>query len=124
MRPLDGPSAWPLHAGSHAKILVADDGQTGRDVAIVGSCNWLYSGFKSFEASVRLRDPEIVADVLDILSDLSRGRDGLWKPLTVHLATLAQEVRARPRLAGVRTEGCLVLGAQHGHFVREARDRA
>jgi len=114
----------PFSTHSHAKILVADDSQTGRDVAIVGSCNWLYSGFKSFEASVRLRDPEIVADVLDILSDLSCGRDGLWKPLTIHLATLAREVRSRPRLAGVRTEGCLVLGAQHGHFVREARDRA
>lgn len=114
----------PFSTNSHAKILVADDGQTGRDVAILGSCNWLYSGFKSFEASVRLRDPSIVADVLDILSDLSRGRDGLWKPLTVHLATLAREVRARPRLAGARTDACLVLGAQHGHFVREARDHA
>jgi hypothetical protein len=114
----------PFSTHSHAKILVADDGQTGRDIAIVGSCNWLYSGFKSFEASVRLRDPDIVADVLDVLSDLSRGRDGLWKPLTVLLATLASEIRARPRLAGARADGCLVLGAQHGHFVREARDHA
>ena len=114
----------PFSTHSHAKLLVADDGQTGRDVAIVGSCNWLYSGFKSFEASVRLRDPDIVADVLDMLSDLSRGRDGLWKPLTVHLAKVAREVRARPRLAGARADGCLVLGAQHGHFVREARDHA
>jgi phosphatidylserine/phosphatidylglycerophosphate/cardiolipin synthase-like enzyme len=64
----------PFSTYSHAKLLVADDGQTGRDVALVGSCNWLYSDFKSFEASVRLRDPDIVADVLDILSDLSRGR--------------------------------------------------
>jgi cardiolipin synthase len=114
----------PFSTDSHAKILVADDGQTGRDVAIIGSCNWLYSGFNSFEASVRLREPDIVADVLDILSDLSRGRDGLWKPLTVDFAKLAREVRARPRLAGARAEGCLVLGAQHGHFVREARDNA
>jgi cardiolipin synthase len=109
---------------SHAKILIADDGHLGRDVAIVGSCNWLYSGFKSFEASIRLRDPEVVADVLDIVADLSRGRGGIWKPITVELATLAREVRGRPRLAGARTEGCLVLGAQHGHFVRQARDSA
>lgn len=114
----------PFSTNSHAKMLVADDGQLGRDIAIVGSCNWLYSGFKSFEASVRLRDPEIVADALDIVADLSRGRDGLWKPITVELATLAREVRGRPRLGGARTDGCLVLGAQHGHFVRQARDSA
>jgi hypothetical protein len=114
----------PFSTNSHAKILIADDGQLGRDIAIVGSCNWLYSGFKSFEASIRLRDPEVVADVLDIVADLSRGRDGVWKPITVELATLAREVRGRPRLAGARTEGCLVLGAQHGHFVRQARDSA
>lgn len=109
---------------SHAKILIADDGHLGRDIAIVGSCNWLYSGFKSFEASIRLRDPEVVADVLDIVADLSRGRDGLWKPITVKLSTLAREIRGRSRLAGARAEGCLVLGAQHGHFVRQARDSA
>ena len=66
----------------------------------------------------------LVADVLDVVADLSRGRDGLWKPITVELATLAREGRGRPRLGGPRTEGCLVLGAQHGHFVRQARDSA
>lgn len=122
---LDGlVSIHPFSTHSHAKILFADDGQTGRNVAIVGSCNWLWSGFQSFESSVRLRDPQIVADVLDVLTDLSRGRDGLWKPLTIRLATMAREVRGHPALAGARLNASLVLGAQHGHFVREARDHA
>ncbi len=117
-------SIHPFSTNSHAKVIVADDAQAGRDVAIVGSCNWLNSAFESFEASVRIRDQNIVADLLDVLSDLSRGRDRLWKPLAVNLAKLAREVRLRPRLGGAHADGCLVLGAQHGHFVREARDHA
>ncbi|MGK9055252.1 phospholipase D-like domain-containing protein [Neorhizobium petrolearium] len=117
-------SIHPFSTHSHAKLLFADDGQTGRDVAIVGSCNWLSSGFHSFEASVRLRDPQIVADVLDVLTDLSLGRDSFWKPLTTRLGTIARDVRSRPPLAGARLTASVVLGAQHGHFVREARDRA
>jgi cardiolipin synthase len=114
----------PFSTHSHAKILFADDGQTGKDIAVIGSCNWLYSGFQSYEASVRLREPVIVADLLDVLADLSCGREKLWKPITVELAALAREVRSRPKLAGARTDACLVLGAQHGHCVRMARDQA
>ena len=114
----------PFSTGSHAKVLIADDGQTGKDVAIIGSCNWLYSGFQSFEASIRLRDPEIVADVLDAVSELSQGWDGLWTPLTISLSTWAREVRSRPPLMGARLQASLVFGAQHGQLVREARDNA
>ena len=69
-------------------------------------------------------DPTIVADVLDVISDISRGGDRLWKPLSINLAELAREVRAKGRLSGAFAEGRRVLGAQHGHFVREARDHA
>ena len=85
----------PFSTNSHAKLIVSDDSQIGRDIAIVGSCNWLYSTFSSFDASARLRDPTIVADVIDVLSDISRGGDRLWKPLSINLAELAREVRAK-----------------------------
>ncbi len=114
----------PFSTNSHSKIIVSDDGQTGRFSAIVGSCNWLWSGFESFEASVRLRDSEMVADVTDVLVELSRGSNGLWKPLSTGLATLARNVRRQPLISGSRAEACIVLGAQHGHFVRVARDTA
>lgn len=45
---------------SHAKLLFADDGH-GEYFAVIGSCNWLYSGFESVEASVRLRSPQLLA---------------------------------------------------------------
>jgi cardiolipin synthase len=84
----------PFSTNSHAKLIVSDDSQIGRDVAIVGSCNWLYSTLASLDASPRLREPTIVADVIDVLSDISRGGDRLWKPLSINLAELAREVRA------------------------------
>jgi cardiolipin synthase len=86
--------------------------------------NWFYSGFQSFEASVRLRDPSIVADVLDELAELSRGSDGHWTDLTTELARLGHEIRRHPAPGGPRAEAALVLGPQHAHYVRQARDTA
>lgn len=43
----------PVH--SHAKILVADDGDDGAR-ALLGSCNWLQSPFRAHELSVELHD--------------------------------------------------------------------
>jgi sugar-specific transcriptional regulator TrmB len=37
--------AHPFSTGSHAKILIADDGNSDRYFAVIGSCNWLASGF-------------------------------------------------------------------------------
>jgi len=40
---------------SHAKFLVADDGEDGVTV-VVGSCNWLHSPFSAVEVSVELKE--------------------------------------------------------------------
>jgi cardiolipin synthase A/B len=65
---LDGQlRVHPFSTGSHAKIIVADTGRLDRHVAVIGSCNWLYSGFSSFECSVRLRDPSAVAAIVEQL---------------------------------------------------------
>jgi cardiolipin synthase len=109
---------------SHSKIIVADDGSGDRFFAVVGSCNWLSSGFESFEASVRLRDPQLVAGVLDQLAELTCGSDGHWTELTNDIARMANESRHRKILTGARAELTIVLGPQHAQYVREARDRA
>jgi phosphatidylserine/phosphatidylglycerophosphate/cardiolipin synthase-like enzyme len=109
---------------SHGKLLVADNGHADGYFAIVGSCNWLSTGFHSFEASVRLRDPAMVADVLDELAELSKARDGHWTDLTNELARLSHRTRIRPMPNGPRAEAALVLGPQHSHYVHCARDDA
>jgi len=114
----------PFSTGSHAKLLVADDGNAERYISIIGSCNWLASGFDSFESSAKLRDPQIVASTIEHLAELSRGSDGHWTELTNELARLAVEIRRRPKPGSIRGEASLVLGPQHAHFVRRARDEA
>jgi len=122
---LDGAIQIHLHSThSHAKLIVADDLTGGMYSAIVGSCNWLSSGFDSFDASTRSRDPQIVSDVLQTLAKLSRGSDGHWVPLTTDLAHLSAAVAKQNKPAGIKVRAALVLGAEHGHFVREARDSA
>ena len=107
---------------SHAKLLVYDDG-SGATHATVGSCNWLYSGFESFEASVRLRDPRLVADVLYELAELARPRDSELPELTVRLAQLARILGAKPAMSG-STRVKLLTGEEHDDCMLRARDEA
>ena len=109
---------------SHSKLIVADDLSSGRFFAIVGSCNWLYTSFQSYDASVRVRDPVLVSEVLNVLAKLSRGREGYWLPIPKELARLSVEVADHKAPTGIRVKAALVLGADHGHFVRLARDEA
>lgn len=107
---------------SHAKLLVFDDGNSATH-AIVGSCNWLYSGFESFEASVRLKDPGLVSDVLYELAELARPSDGALPALTLQLAQHARETAARPPIPG-STKIKVLIGEEHDDCVLRARDEA
>ena len=122
---LDGSSlgdAVRVHqysTNSHAKIIVADDGDPNSHIAVLGSCNWLYSGFQSFEASARIRDPMLCAEVVDQLAEMSCS-EGHWTSLTSQLARLAQHIRSQHPPPSARAEGSLILGYQHAEFVRMA----
>ena len=110
--------------GSHAKILIADTGRADRFVGVLGSCNWLSSGYQSFEASARLRDPRILRALVNQLVELSQGSSAYWTELTSDFLRLADHVRDMPVPPGARGDAALVLGPQHKEFVREARDKA
>jgi cardiolipin synthase A/B len=89
----DAIQIHPFSTRSHAKIIIADNGRANKHVAIVGSCNWLSSGFHSYECSARIRDPLLVSDVIDQLAELSRGLDGHWTDLTSYFARSAVSFR-------------------------------
>ncbi len=114
----------PFSTNSHCKILVGDDGTPSRYVGYVGSCNWLSTGFQSFEASVRLRDPVIIADAVDQIAELSRGAHGHWTSLTGEMTALAGRLRALPRPLGGKAQISLVIGSKHAEEMRTARDEA
>lgn len=115
----------PFSTGSHSKILLADEGEPDRMNAFVGSCNWLSSPFRSFEATVRLRDPSIVADVVDQVAELSKGGRGHWSPLTKELAAISASLRAAGgTVSRKQTSAQVVLGSTHADMVRRARDES
>jgi phosphatidylserine/phosphatidylglycerophosphate/cardiolipin synthase-like enzyme len=121
---LDGLMIHPFSTGSHAKIVLADDGTPDRVIALVGSCNWLYSGFSSFEVSVRMRDYLLVADVIDQVAELSRGGNGHWTNLTSDLVAQAVNLRSQRAQHEGKASVCVLLGSDHAELVREARDTA
>ena len=121
---LEGLTIHPFSTGSHAKIVLADDGTPDKVIALVGSCNWLYSGFSSFEVSVRLRDFQLVADVIDQVAELSRGGNGHWTNLTSDLVAQAVHLRSLKSPGEGKASVCVLLGSSHAEAVREARDTA
>ena len=122
---LDALQVHPFSTGSHSKILLADDGDPSRIHAFVGSCNWLSSPFQSFEATVRLRDPSIVADVVNQVAELSKGGRGHWSLLTKELAAMSSALRRTSGTASrTQTNAQVVLGTSHAEMVRRARDES
>ena len=122
---LDLLNVHAFSTGSHSKILLADEGDPYRMFAFVGSCNWLSSPFQSFEASVRLRDPLVVADVVDQVAELSKGGRGHWSPLTKELAAMSAALRAvASEATRGRTCAQVILGSSHADLVRRARDES
>jgi hypothetical protein len=109
--------------GSHAKLLFADDGK-GRMIGVVSSCNWLYSDFSSYEISAKFTDPLMVGEIAGQLSTLSIGASGHWSTLTRDLAGQAANLRRQAQPSGRRLQATLVLGAEHGRYMRLARDQA
>ena len=103
--------------GSHAKLLVADDGQENF-LAVVGSCNWLYTNFNRFEMSVVLREPALVAQALESLATLV-SRPGMRAETAVELHTRASTLARRPAIGGPHFAR-FVLGSTHDAVLREA----
>jgi cardiolipin synthase A/B len=109
---------------SHAKMIVADAGTEQSFVAVVGSCNWLSTPYRRVEASVVIRDGRIASQLLHEICEMCFAtiRNA---PLVGELDQLAERIG---RQQGARQQGeaqvRLVLGDEHGHLMRQARDEA
>lgn len=113
----------PFTTGSHAKLVIADDGQ-GAWSATIGSCNWLSTDFKSFEASFRLRDPVIVGEMVRHLANLAIGDDGIWGPAAGELTVLGRRIGSATAGTGRKTGMRVLLAPDHADLLLEARDRS
>lgn len=113
----------PTATNSHAKMIVADDGQ-GEYLAIVGSCNWLNTNFNSMEVSVCFKDRQMVYNCLGIFARLihhPRFRDIQLRADIIELRNhLTPTEETTPFTANVRL---LSLGC-HEECIDMARDTA
>ncbi|WFU13032.1 phospholipase D-like domain-containing protein (plasmid) [Rhizobium sp. CB3090] len=116
----------PFTTSSHAKFLIADD-RTNGWVGLLGSCNWMASSFESFDASVRLRDYGLLAELTNALSIMSHSRLGIWTDTSQDLATLSRRIAALPERGGRKARMQLLYTGDHSEIPmiasREARER-
>ena len=119
---LDRLRIHPVSTRSHAKIIVADPHQADHWQAIIGSCNWLDTPFKKVEASVHLRDPGIVSDVLKNLMPLAHG-GGPWPEVVTDLHHMYERLKNRAPTRRANGEARLVSNTGHNDQLLRARDR-
>ena len=99
----------PFSTNSHAKIVFADSAKGWN--ALVGSCNWLASDYKSFETSFRIREPKLVGQLMKKLAGLSQGRPGVWNDFAINLAVLGRRIMDLPATKGRKVPMQLLYGA-------------
>lgn len=113
---------------SHSKFMIYDD-QNGEYSVVLGSCNWLNSNFKLFEASVKISSKSFASDMLRVSSTLSQGISRVSNLFSRELSTLANAVareKTKPScdFSGESMKVKLVLKNEHYDLVRRARDEA
>lgn len=111
----------PFSTESHSKFVVADD-RTHGWIGLLGSCNWLASGYKSFDASLRIRDPRFVAQIVGALSQMVKGRPGVWTDTSIHFAVLGREIARHSVKQGRKAEMSLLYTKDHANFVMRAAE--
>jgi cardiolipin synthase len=103
--------------GSHAKILIADDGEENF-LAVIGSCNWLYTRFDRLELSVVIREPALVAEAFETFAALV-SRPGFRAETAAELHTRATVLARRPAIGGPHAAR-FIQGQAHEAILREA----
>ncbi|HAO40083.1 MAG TPA: hypothetical protein DCR53_05890, partial [Afipia sp.] len=106
--------------GSHSKLIIADDGDEGY-VAVVGSCNWLYTSFDRFELSCEFRDPRLIAEIAEAFGAMV-ARPGFKPEIGTELYILARSLRRRPESTG-NHRARVIAGQAHEAILREASGR-
>lgn len=113
----------PTSTGSHAKLLVADDGQ-GNFLAVLGSCNWLYSGFDSLDVSILLRNRKMVFDCLEVIERLIHRPRFHDAKLRADIVALRREIRPSEDNSGGSVQARLLSLGCHEEIIELARDTA
>jgi phosphatidylserine/phosphatidylglycerophosphate/cardiolipin synthase-like enzyme len=116
----------PNSSGSHAKVIVYDDKETGDWTTVVGSCNFLSSDFDWMEVSLRTRSSLFASKVLSRLLSSQLPAVGNWsgtaRRLNAIWSQLKHQVRTRQNVGQYSIS--LITDSDHYACVTLARDHA
>ncbi|UWU25633.1 phospholipase D-like domain-containing protein (plasmid) [Rhizobium sp. CB3060] len=111
---------------SHAKFLVADDGQGGVVVSM-GSCNWLSSPFSAVEVSVELTEANAAGAAMDVLQSIIAKISSAGQSIEALQFMAAELRRNRSRLSAataapgsVRAAMRILHASDHNRLLRVA----
>lgn len=111
---------------SHAKFLVADDGQGGVVVSM-GSCNWLSSPFSAVEVSVELTEANAAGAAMDVLQSIIAKISSAGQSIEALQFMAAELRRNRSRLSAataapgsVRATMRILHASDHNRLLRVA----
>ncbi|NEK55120.1 hypothetical protein GUK36_38425, partial [Rhizobium leguminosarum] len=88
---------------SHAKFLVADDGQGGAVVSM-GSCNWLSSPFSAVEVSIELTEANAAGAAMDVLQSIIAKISSAGQSIEALQFIAAELRRNRSRMSAATAE--------------------
>lgn len=125
-----GARGWinlsPTSSGSHAKVILYDDRDTGKWTTIIGSCNFLSSEFDWMEVSLRTRSLLFATKVISRLLSGQLPAVGNWSGTARRLNAIWSELKRLTR--GRQETGThsisLVTDSDHYGCVARARDQA
>lgn len=80
-----------IQTGSHAKYLLWDD--EDQHCSLIGSCNWFFTEFNRYEASVLIKDNDFSRELLQISASLTTGAKLINNYLGSELLELAQSIK-------------------------------
>jgi hypothetical protein len=109
---------------SHAKMIVFDPEESGEYVTLIGSCNWLASGYTSIEASVCLRSTAIVREVLRCLARAVHAGSGSRSRMTETLLDIATRLPDQNSRRASNARAALIIDDAHNDCMLRVRDEA
>lgn len=111
---------------SHAKFLVADDGNGGAVVSM-GSCNWLSSPFSAVEVSLELTEANAAGAAMDVLQSIIAKVSSAGQSIEALQFMAAELRRNRSRLSAattppgaIPTQMRILHAADHNRLLRIA----
>lgn len=111
-----------IQTGSHSKYILWDTDT--EHCTLIGSCNWFFSGYNRYEASVLIKDNSFTREMVEISASLSTGAKLTSNYLSRELLVLAGSIRhSKEPLENTdrMAEVCLLHKGHHLKYIQNAK---